>query len=83
MVAQVDGISLTDLMMKAPDSYVVQRRSAPEFQSQGSSGDRAGRSPNGTHPAMLLGTMTEAPITGEAGDAPATGRGRRKDETSG
>ena len=35
MVAQVDGISLTDLMMKALDSYMVSRREAPEFKGQG------------------------------------------------
>jgi predicted HicB family RNase H-like nuclease len=34
MVAQVDGMSLTDLMMKALDNHMAARREAPDFKAK-------------------------------------------------
>jgi hypothetical protein len=80
MVAQVDGISLTDLMMKALDSYMVSRREAPEFKAKVKLALEEAEAQMGRTRAMLLGTLPEAE---PGGDAPATGRSRRKDEASG
>jgi hypothetical protein len=82
MVAQVDGISLTDLMMKALDSYVVSRRDAPDFKAKVQAALEEAEAQMGRTKAMLLGTLPETEPAGEA-EPPATGRGRRKDETSG
>ncbi len=84
MVAQVDGISLTDLMMKALDSYMAMRREAPEFQAKVQAALEEAEAQMGRTRAMLLGTVPEEASASEAGaDAPATGRSRRKDEASG
>ena len=84
MVAQVDGISLTDLMMKALDSYMATRREAPEFKAKVQAALEEAEAQMARTRAMLLGTLPEAESAGEAGaDAPTTGRGRRKDEASG
>jgi hypothetical protein len=78
MVAQVDEMSLTDLMMKALENHVEARRQAADFPSQGASGLGRGRGSHGSHRAMLLGTLPEG--TGETStDSPATGRGKRKE----
>lgn len=83
MVAQVDGISLTDLMMKALDSYMAARREAPEFKAKVQAALEEAEAQMARTRAILLGTLPDEGV-GEAGaDAPATGRGRRKDETSG
>jgi hypothetical protein len=80
MVAQVDGISLTDLMMKALDSYMATRREAPEFKAKVQAALEEAEAQMARTRAMLLGTL---PDEGAAADAPTTSRVRRKDETSG
>ena len=76
--------SLTDLMMKALDSYMATRREAPDFQAKVQAALEEAEAQMGRTRAMLLGTVTEAASASEAGaDAPATGRSRRKDEASG
>lgn len=80
MVAQVDGISLTDLMMKALDSYMASRRDAPEFKAKVQAALEEAEAQMARTKAMLLGTLPESE---PGGDPPATGRGRRKDEASG
>ena len=83
MVAQVDGVSLTDLMMTALDSYMAQRREAPDFKAKAQRALEEAEAQMARTRAILLGTLPEG-TTGESGaDAPARGRSRRKDETSG
>jgi hypothetical protein len=84
MVAQVDEISLTDLMMRALDSYMAQRREAPDFQAKAQQALEEAEAQMARTRAMLLGTLPEAASAGGAGaEAPPTGRSRRKDVTSG
>ena len=84
MVAQVDGISLTDLMMKALDSYMATRREAPEFKAKVQAALEEAEAQMARTRAMLLGSLPEAGSVSEAGaEAPSSGRSRRKDEASG
>src|SRR5438270_7087103 len=84
MVAQVDGMSLTDLMMKALDNHMANRREAPDFQAKAQKALEDAEAQMARTRAMLLGTLPEAASAGEPGaDAPTTGRSRRKDDTSG
>ena len=84
MVAQVDEMSLTDLMMKALDNHMAARREAPDFKAKVQKALEEAEAQMARTRAMLLGTLPEAASTTEAGaDAPATGRSRRKDEASG
>ena len=53
MVAQVDGISLTDLMMNALDSYMATRREAPNSRPR--SKQRSKRMRLRLLPAMAMG----------------------------
>jgi hypothetical protein len=87
MVAQVDEVSLTDLMMTALQGHVAARRDAPDFKEKVQAALADAEAQMARTRSMLLGTLPEA-VASEAGteasaDAPATGRGRRKDETSG
>ena len=83
MVAQVDGISLTDLMMQALDNHMAARREAPDFKAKAQEALEEAEAQMARTRAMLLGTLPEEPAsTGPGAEAPATGRGRRK-ETSG
>lgn len=83
MVAKVDEMSLVDLMMQALENHVAARREASDFQAKVQHALEEAEAQMQRTRAMLLGTLPEA-ATGEAGaDVPATGRGRRKDETSG
>jgi hypothetical protein len=82
MVAQVDGMSLTDVFMRALDNYMASRREAPEFQAKVQAALEEAEAQMARTKAMLLGTLPEEGTAG-ASDAPATGRGRRKDESSG
>jgi hypothetical protein len=83
MVAQVDEVSLTDLMMNALTNHVAARREAPDFKEKVQAALAEAEAQMARTKAMLLGTLPEV-ATGEAGTAePATGRGRRKDEASG
>jgi hypothetical protein len=84
MVAQVDEISLTDLMMKALDSYMASRREAPDFQAKAQAALEEAEAQMARTRAMLLGTLPEITPTSEAGaEESTTGRSRRKDATSG
>lgn len=84
MVAQVDEMSLTDLMMQALEHHVAARREAPDFKARVQAALEEAEAQMARTRAMLLGTLPERAATTEAGaDAPATGRGRRKDEASG
>ena len=83
MVAQVDEMSLTDLMMAALDKYMAQRRESEDFKAKVQKALEDAEAQMARTRAMLLGTLPEeAASAGEAG-APSTGRGRRKDEASG
>jgi HicB family len=83
MVAQIDEISLTDLIMAALDSYMTSRREAPDFQAKAAKALEDAEAQMARTRAMLLGTLPEG-ATGEADvDASTTGRGRRKDGASG
>jgi hypothetical protein len=79
MVAQVDELSLADLMMKALDNHMAAPREAPDFQAKAQKALEDTEAQMARTRAMLLGTLPE----GATGDAPATSRGRRKDESSG
>jgi hypothetical protein len=84
MVAQVDGVSLTDLMMTALENHMTARREAPDFQAKAQKALEDAEAQMARTRAMLLGALPEAASTAESGtDVPATGRGRRKDEASG
>ena len=84
MVAKVDEMSLVDLMMQALEHHVAARREAPDFQAKVQQALEEAEAQMARTKAMLLGTLPEgASTSGPSGDAPATGRGRRKDETSG
>jgi len=81
MVAQVDEMSLTDLMMAALDSYMASRRESEDFKAKVQQALTDAEAQMARTRAMLLGTLPEA-STGEA-EANTPGRSRRKDETSG
>ena len=85
MVAQIDGITLVELMTTALAQYVAERRAAPDFQAKAAAALAAAEAQMAQTRAMLLGAVSTEEGTGEepAADAPATGRGRRKDEASG
>jgi hypothetical protein len=84
MVAQVDEISLTDLMMRALEGHIVARREAPDFKAKVQKALEEAEAQMARTRAMLLGTLPETAPTSETGaEAPATGRSRRKDEASG
>ena len=83
IVAQVDGISLTDLMMKALDSYMAERRAAPDFQAKAQAALEEAEAQMARTRSMLLGAVSEGTTGETSAEAPATGRGRRKDEASG
>jgi|SRR5450759_200676 hypothetical protein len=85
MVAQVDEISLTDLMMRALENHIAARRDAPDFKAKVQKALADAEAQMARTRAMLLGTQPEvasSPTTASA-DAPATTRSRRKDEASG
>ena len=84
MVAQVDEMSLTDLMMAALDSYMASRRESEDFKAKVQQALADAEAQMARTRAMLLGALPEEAATGDVGtEAPATSRGRRKDETSG
>ncbi len=84
MVAQVDEMSLTDLMMAALDQYMASRRESEDFKAKVQQALTDAEAQMARTRAMLLGTLPEEAATGEvgAGEA-ATGRSRRKTEPSG
>lgn len=84
MVAQVDEMSLTDLMMRALANHVAARRDAEDFKAKVQAALAEAETQLARTKAMLLGTLPEGTAAEPSTDAPATGRGRRKDdETSG
>ena len=84
MVAQVDEMSLTDLMMLALANHVATRRQAADFKAMAQKALEDAEAQMARTRAMLLGTLPEeAASSGTGAEAPATGRGRRKDEPSG
>lgn len=85
LVSQIDEITLTDLMQRALDNYMAERRAAPDFQAKAAAALAAAEAQMAQTRAMLLGAVSAEETTGEEANAqpPATGRGRRKDEASG
>lgn len=84
MVAQVDGISLTDLMMAALEGHIASRREAPDFQAKAQAALAEEEARMARTRAMLLGAVADVPTSTAANSEPSTtGRGRRKDEASG
>jgi len=83
MVAQVDEVSLTDLMMTALQNHVAARRDAPDFKEKVQAALAEAEAQMARTKAMLLGTLPEGATNDTDAGAPATGRGRRKDEASG
>jgi hypothetical protein len=81
MVAQVDEVSLTDLMMRALDSHMAARREAPDFKAKVQNALEDAEAQMARTRAMLLG-LPEAASTDEVGSASAPSRSRRKDEAS-
>jgi hypothetical protein len=83
MVAQVDEVSLTDLMMTALQNHVAARRDAPDFKEKVQAALAEAEAQMARTKAMLLGTLPEDATGHAATEAPAPGRSRRKDEASG
>lgn len=83
MVAQIDGITLVELMTTALAKYVAERRAASDFQEKAQTALAEAERQMAETRAMLLGTLPEGAAAEASTDAPATGRGRRKDEASG
>jgi len=84
MVAQVDEMSLTDLMMRALDQYMASRRESEDFKAKVQKALEDAEAQMARTRAILLGALPEGTTTTEpSSDTSATGRSRRKDETSG
>jgi hypothetical protein len=84
MVAQVDEVSLTDLMMKALETHMAARREAPDFKAKVQKALSEAEAQMARTRAMLLGTLPEGTSpsgadipTADAADATAS-RGRRR-----
>lgn len=65
MVAQIDGMTLVDLMMKALDSYLAQRREAPDFQARAQQALADAEAQMSRTRAMLLGALPEGTAPSE------------------
>jgi len=83
MVAQVDGVPLTDLMMTALENHVASRREADDFKAKVQQALEEAEAQMARTRAMLLGTLPEGAPTEPSDDQPAAGRSRRKDGASG
>jgi hypothetical protein len=83
MVAQVDEVSLADMMMTALQNHVAARRDAPDFKEKVQAALSEAEAQMARTKAMLLGTLPENATAETGTDAPATSRGKRKDEASG
>src|SRR5437016_1455363 len=79
MVAQVDDVSLTDLMMTALQNHVAARREAPDFKEKVQAALAEAEAQMARTRAMLLGTLPEGAAGETSTDAPPSGRSRRKD----
>lgn len=78
LVAQVDEITLVDLVQRALDKYVAERRAAPDFQEKVAAALPEAEAQMARTRAMLLGTVTGDAAAEPSADALAT-RGRRKE----
>jgi len=83
MVAQVDDMSLTDLMMVALQNHVAARRDAEDFKAKVQAALAEAETQLARTKAMLLGTLPEGTAVEPSTDATVRGRTRRRDETSG
>ncbi len=79
MIAQVDDISLTDLMMKALESHMTARREAPDFKAKVQKALEDAEAQMARTRAMLLGTLPEGASSGESAEGKRT---RGKGEAS-
>lgn len=82
MVAQVDEISLTDLMMAALDSYMASRRESEDFKANVQQALADAEAQMARTRAMLLGTLPEEHAD-EAGGEVTTGRSQRRADPAG
>jgi uncharacterized protein (DUF1778 family) len=83
MVAQVDDMSLTDLMMKALEGHVEARRQAEDFKAKVQAALAEEQARMARTQALLLGPAPdESPSEPDAAnpEPPATGRSRRSKE---
>lgn len=79
MVAQVDEMTLVDLMMTALDKYMASRRESGDFKAKVQQALEDAEAQMARTRAMLLGTLPDAASAGEAGaEASATGRSRHR-----
>jgi hypothetical protein len=85
LVAQVDEITLTDLMQRALDKYMAERRAASDFQEKVQVALAEAEAQMARTRAMLLGAVTTEGTAAESStNAPTTSRGKRNTgETSG
>ena len=79
MVAQVEDISLTDLMMKALENHMAARREAPDFKAKVQKALEEAEAQMARTRAMLLGTLPEGASSGEPAEEKRT---RGKGEAS-
>jgi hypothetical protein len=83
MVAQVDEMSLTDLMMVALDQYMASRRESEDFKAKVQKALEDAEAQMARTRAILLGALPDEPATEAGAGESATSRGRRKAEPSG
>ena len=87
MVAQVDDISLTDLMMRALEGHVEARRQADDFKTKVQAALAEEQARMARTQALLLGPAPDEPPSepdAAGSEPPTTGRSRRsKDAASG
>jgi hypothetical protein len=84
MVAQIDEITLTDLMQRALDNYMAERRAAPDFQAKAQAALAEAEAQMARTRSMLLGALsTEGTPAESTADVPATSRKRNTGEASG
>lgn len=84
MVAQVDEMSLTDLMMAALDQYMASRRESEDFKAKVQKALEDAEAQMARTRAILLGALPEGATPSEPGaEASATGRPRCKDAATG
>jgi hypothetical protein len=69
MVAQVDEMSLTDLMMTALDQYMASRRESEDFKAKIQKALEDAEAQMARTRAILLGTVSEGTPTTETGVA--------------
>jgi hypothetical protein len=82
MVAQVDEVSLTDLMMTALENHIAARREAPDFKAKVQQALADAEAQMARTRAMLLGTLPEGASAEETVTETSAGRSRRKEEAS-